>query len=62
MITTVSDGGGKFRLVENDGGLAISNSSSDPGVNEGDWIATKYKWAYTNVPYLPTDGYRSTQF
>ena len=63
-ITTVSDGGGKFRLVVgNDGGLAISNSSSDPGVNEGDWIATKYKWAYTNVPYLPTDvGYRSTQF
>ena len=29
-ITTVSDGGGKFRLiVGNDGGLAISNSSSD---------------------------------
>ena len=41
-LTTVSDGGGKFRIIlGNDGGFAYTNSDADPGINEGDWRATK---------------------
>jgi len=63
-LTTVSDGGGKFRIIlGNDGGFAYTNSDADPGINEGDWRATKYKWAFNEVPYAPTDiGYNTTQF
>ena len=63
-LTTVSDGAGKFRIIlGNDGGFAYTNSAADPGINEGDWRATKYKWATILVPYEPTDiGYNTTQF
>ena len=65
-MTTFSDGNGKYRLiVGNDGGPAISNLSSDPGVNDNDWQATQFMWAWDpkrdDKPQIDI-GYRSTQF
>ena len=65
-MTTFSDGISKFRLiVGNDGGPAISDFSSDPGVLDKSWQATEFMWAWTpsGSSKPPIDvGYRTTQF
>lgn len=65
-MTTFSDGVSKFRLiVGNDGGPAISDFSSDPGVLDKSWQATEFMWAWTpsGSSKPPIDaGYRTTQF
>ena len=38
FLDVIKDGGGKFRILNgNDGGVVVSVSSLDPGVNEGDF-------------------------
>ena len=50
FLTTINDGGGNFRILNgSDGGIAVSNSAADPGINHNDFFAS-------------TDGYRTTQF
>ncbi len=65
-MSIFSDGVSNFRLiVGNDGGPAISDFSSDPGVNDKSWQATEFMWAWTpsGSSKPPIDaGYRTTQF
>jgi len=50
FLTTINDGGGKFRILNgSDGGIAVSNSAADPGINNNDFFASQL-------------GYRTTQF
>ena len=65
-MSVFADGSGNYRLVVgNDGGPAISNLSPDPGINDNDWQATEFMWAWS--PKRDSDpqidiGYRTTQF
>ena len=65
-MSIFSDGVSNFRLiVGNDGGPAISDFSSDPGVIDKSWQATEFMWAWTpsGSSKPPIDaGYRTTQF